>query len=136
APYTDLFGINFHLFNLQKAKDLLDWEPKISLHKGLPMMVSDLKQCIFGDHKEKVPMYILDENFQRDINSKSTSTYRIPIVLRYFPLTPYLQRLFMCEETTMHNDFNNDADDICDDDPIRLTPLDGLEKMHLPKLYT
>ncbi|CAK7348311.1 unnamed protein product [Dovyalis caffra] len=39
--------------DITKAKDLLGWEPKISLHKGLPMMVSDFRQRIFGDHKEE-----------------------------------------------------------------------------------
>ncbi|KAJ4824137.1 UDP-glucuronic acid decarboxylase 2 [Turnera subulata] len=38
--------------DITKAKDLLGWEPKISLRKGLPMMVSDFSQRIFGDHKE------------------------------------------------------------------------------------
>ncbi|XP_043817683.1 UDP-glucuronic acid decarboxylase 2 isoform X2 [Manihot esculenta] len=38
--------------DITKAKDLLGWEPKISLRKGLPLMVSDFRQRIFGDHKE------------------------------------------------------------------------------------
>ncbi|CAI0469702.1 unnamed protein product [Linum tenue] len=38
--------------DITKAKDLLGWEPKISLRKGLPLMVSDFQQRIFGDHKE------------------------------------------------------------------------------------
>ncbi|XP_011011217.1 PREDICTED: UDP-glucuronic acid decarboxylase 2-like isoform X1 [Populus euphratica] len=39
--------------DITKAKDLLGWEPKISLRQGLPMMVSDFRQRIFGDHKEE-----------------------------------------------------------------------------------
>ncbi|KAF9688102.1 hypothetical protein SADUNF_Sadunf02G0162200 [Salix dunnii] len=38
--------------DITKAKNLLGWEPKISLRKGLPMMVSDFRQRVFGDHKE------------------------------------------------------------------------------------
>ncbi|KAJ9171812.1 hypothetical protein P3X46_015125 [Hevea brasiliensis] len=38
--------------DITKAKDLLGWEPKVSLRKGLPLMVSDFQQRIFGDHKE------------------------------------------------------------------------------------
>ncbi|XP_057473145.1 UDP-glucuronic acid decarboxylase 2-like [Actinidia eriantha] len=33
------------------AKELLGWKPKVSLRKGLPLMVSDFRQRIFGDHK-------------------------------------------------------------------------------------
>ncbi|KAK6120196.1 hypothetical protein DH2020_046102 [Rehmannia glutinosa] len=40
--------------DITKAKDLLGWEPKVPLRKGLPMMVSDFRQRIFGDHKEEV----------------------------------------------------------------------------------
>ncbi|KAI3449477.1 hypothetical protein Pfo_006142 [Paulownia fortunei] len=40
--------------DISKAKDLLGWEPKVPLRKGLPMMVSDFRQRIFGDHKENV----------------------------------------------------------------------------------
>jgi UDP-glucuronate decarboxylase len=40
--------------DITKAKELLGWEPKISLRKGLPMMVKDFRQRIFGDHKEAV----------------------------------------------------------------------------------
>ncbi|KAJ6343663.1 hypothetical protein OIU76_005415 [Salix suchowensis] len=39
--------------DITKAKDLLGWEPKIPLRQGLPMMVSDFRQRIFGDHKEE-----------------------------------------------------------------------------------
>ncbi|GAB4829912.1 UDP-glucuronic acid decarboxylase 2 [Ancistrocladus abbreviatus] len=38
--------------DISKAKELLGWEPKISLRKGLPLMVTDFRQRIFGDHKE------------------------------------------------------------------------------------
>ncbi|PWA77310.1 UDP-glucuronic acid decarboxylase 2 [Artemisia annua] len=38
--------------DITKAKDLLGWEPKVELRKGLPMMVSDFRQRIFGDHKD------------------------------------------------------------------------------------
>ncbi|KAI3749224.1 hypothetical protein L2E82_19831 [Cichorium intybus] len=38
--------------DITKAKDLLGWEPKVALRKGLPMMVTDFRQRIFGDHKD------------------------------------------------------------------------------------
>ncbi|KAK0581405.1 hypothetical protein LWI29_013435 [Acer saccharum] len=38
--------------DISKAKELLGWEPKVSLRKGLPLMVKDFRQRIFGDHKE------------------------------------------------------------------------------------
>ncbi|KAJ4954877.1 hypothetical protein NE237_011660 [Protea cynaroides] len=38
--------------DISRAKELLDWEPTISLRKGLPLMVSDFRQRIFGDHKD------------------------------------------------------------------------------------
>ncbi|XP_071717227.1 UDP-glucuronic acid decarboxylase 4-like [Rutidosis leptorrhynchoides] len=38
--------------NITKAKNLLGWEPKVTLRKGLPMMVSDFRQRIFGDQKD------------------------------------------------------------------------------------
>lgn len=38
--------------DIDRAKELLGWEPKVDLHKGLPLMVSDFRQRIFGDHKE------------------------------------------------------------------------------------
>ncbi|KAL2945354.1 UDP-glucuronic acid decarboxylase 2 [Bienertia sinuspersici] len=37
--------------DIGRAKELLGWEPKIALRKGLPMMVSDFRQRIFGDQK-------------------------------------------------------------------------------------
>ncbi|CAN6561513.1 unnamed protein product [Malus baccata var. baccata] len=39
--------------DITKAKDLLGWQPKVSLQKGLPLMVSDFRKRIFGDHKEE-----------------------------------------------------------------------------------
>ncbi|KAH0640194.1 hypothetical protein KY285_036780 [Solanum tuberosum] len=38
--------------DISKAKELLGWEPKVALRNGLPMMVQDFRQRIFGDHKE------------------------------------------------------------------------------------
>lgn len=38
--------------DITRAKELLGWEPKVSLRKGLPLMVSDFRQRIFGDHNE------------------------------------------------------------------------------------
>ncbi|KAM1449581.1 hypothetical protein PS2_008221 [Malus domestica] len=38
--------------DITKAKDLLGWQPKVSLQKGLPLMVSDFRKRIFGDHHE------------------------------------------------------------------------------------
>lgn len=38
--------------DISRAKELLGWEPKVSLRKGLPLMVKDFRQRIFGDHKE------------------------------------------------------------------------------------
>ncbi|KAL9318134.1 hypothetical protein ACSQ67_014651 [Phaseolus vulgaris] len=38
--------------DIGRAKELLGWEPKVDLHKGLPLMVSDFRLRIFGDHKE------------------------------------------------------------------------------------
>ncbi|XP_056169717.1 UDP-glucuronic acid decarboxylase 2-like isoform X2 [Syzygium oleosum] len=40
--------------DITRAKELLGWEPKVPLRKGLPLMVSDFRQRIFGDHKEGV----------------------------------------------------------------------------------
>ncbi|KAJ7977570.1 UDP-glucuronic acid decarboxylase [Quillaja saponaria] len=40
--------------DITKAKDLLGWQPKVDLRKGLPLMVTDFRQRIFGDHKEGV----------------------------------------------------------------------------------
>ncbi|KAI4371397.1 hypothetical protein MLD38_019638 [Melastoma candidum] len=35
--------------DISKAKDLLGWEPKVALRHGLPLMVEDFRQRIFGD---------------------------------------------------------------------------------------
>ncbi|KAJ8766773.1 hypothetical protein K2173_007840 [Erythroxylum novogranatense] len=35
--------------DITRAKELLGWEPTVSLRKGLPLMVSDFRQRIFGD---------------------------------------------------------------------------------------
>ncbi|KAI8004084.1 UDP-glucuronic acid decarboxylase 4 [Camellia lanceoleosa] len=37
--------------DISKAKELLGWEPVVSLRDGLPRMVSDFRQRIFGDEK-------------------------------------------------------------------------------------
>ncbi|KAA8548930.1 hypothetical protein F0562_000614 [Nyssa sinensis] len=37
--------------DISKAKQLLGWEPTVSLRQGLPLMVSDFRQRIFGDEK-------------------------------------------------------------------------------------
>lgn len=41
--------------DISRAKEMLGWEPKVPLRKGLPMMVQDFRQRVFGDHKEGVP---------------------------------------------------------------------------------
>ncbi|KFK37504.1 hypothetical protein AALP_AA4G266000 [Arabis alpina] len=38
--------------DITKAKELLGWEPKVALHQGLPLMVKDFRQRVFGDQKE------------------------------------------------------------------------------------
>lgn len=38
--------------DITKAKDLLGWEPKVSLRKGLPRMVEDFRRRVFGDEKD------------------------------------------------------------------------------------
>ncbi|RZC94113.1 hypothetical protein C5167_016807 [Papaver somniferum] len=42
--------------DISKAKELLGWEPAVSLRKGLPLMVSDFRQRIFGDHKDSADL--------------------------------------------------------------------------------
>ncbi|XP_019181046.1 PREDICTED: UDP-glucuronic acid decarboxylase 2-like [Ipomoea nil] len=37
--------------DITRAKQLLGWEPTISLREGLPLMVSDFRKRIFGDEK-------------------------------------------------------------------------------------
>ncbi|KAL8158009.1 UDP-glucuronic acid decarboxylase 2-like [Apium graveolens] len=38
--------------DISKAKKLLGWEPTVSLRDGLPKMVNDFRQRLFGDEKE------------------------------------------------------------------------------------
>ncbi|KAF9622135.1 hypothetical protein IFM89_029419 [Coptis chinensis] len=38
--------------DITKAKELLGWKPTVPLRKGLPLMVSDFRQRIFGDRQE------------------------------------------------------------------------------------
>lgn len=38
--------------DISKAKSLLGWEPKVPLREGLPLMVSDFRQRLFGEEKE------------------------------------------------------------------------------------
>eukprot|EP00262_Sarcandra_glabra_P012620 TRINITY_DN3287_c0_g1_i2.p1 TRINITY_DN3287_c0_g1~~TRINITY_DN3287_c0_g1_i2.p1 ORF type:complete len:439 (+),score=-1.44 TRINITY_DN3287_c0_g1_i2:187-1503(+) len=40
--------------DITKAKEQLGWEPSVPLRKGLPLMVSDFRTRIFGDHKDGV----------------------------------------------------------------------------------
>ena len=40
--------------DISKAKKLLGWEPTVSLRDGLPQMVSDFRQRLFGDEKEAI----------------------------------------------------------------------------------
>ncbi|KAK3126006.1 hypothetical protein QOZ80_7BG0612630 [Eleusine coracana subsp. coracana] len=37
--------------DISRAKELLGWEPKVSLQNGLPLMVQDFRNRIFGDQK-------------------------------------------------------------------------------------
>ncbi|KAG0465140.1 hypothetical protein HPP92_019304 [Vanilla planifolia] len=37
--------------NISRAKHLLNWEPKISLRQGLPLMVNDFRKRILNDEK-------------------------------------------------------------------------------------
>lgn len=39
--------------DISKAKELLGWEPTVSLRDGLPRMVDDFRQRILGDHEKK-----------------------------------------------------------------------------------
>ncbi|WOL16013.1 UDP-glucuronic acid decarboxylase 2-like [Canna indica] len=41
--------------DITRAKELLGWEPKVSLRQGLPLMVSDFRKRIFGDHSDANP---------------------------------------------------------------------------------
>lgn len=38
--------------DISKAKELLGWEPTVSLREGLPRMVNDFRQRVYGDEKE------------------------------------------------------------------------------------
>ncbi|CAL4956826.1 unnamed protein product [Urochloa decumbens] len=38
--------------DISRAKELLGWEPKVPLHEGLPLMVTDFRKRIFGDQEE------------------------------------------------------------------------------------
>jgi len=37
--------------DISKAKELLNWEPKISLREGLPLMVTDFQKRILNGEK-------------------------------------------------------------------------------------
>ncbi|PIN02644.1 dTDP-glucose 4-6-dehydratase/UDP-glucuronic acid decarboxylase [Handroanthus impetiginosus] len=39
--------------DISKAKQLLGWQPKVSLREGLSLMVNDFRQRIFGDDKDQ-----------------------------------------------------------------------------------
>ncbi|GFQ05910.1 UDP-glucuronic acid decarboxylase 4, partial [Phtheirospermum japonicum] len=39
--------------DISKAKKLLGWQPAVSLREGLPKMVNDFRQRIFGDEKDQ-----------------------------------------------------------------------------------
>lgn len=39
--------------DISKAKELLNWEPKISLREGLPRMVSDFRNRILNENEGK-----------------------------------------------------------------------------------
>ena len=39
--------------DISKAKELLGWEPTVSLRDGLPRMVDDFRQRLFGDHEKE-----------------------------------------------------------------------------------
>lgn len=39
--------------DISKAKELLNWEPKISLREGLPLMVSDFQNRILNEDEGK-----------------------------------------------------------------------------------
>ncbi|KAL6626263.1 hypothetical protein ACP70R_029989 [Stipagrostis hirtigluma subsp. patula] len=38
--------------DISRAKELLGWEPKVPLHEGLPLMVTDFRKRIFGDQED------------------------------------------------------------------------------------
>ena len=37
--------------DISKAKELLNWEPKVTLHEGLPLMVTDFSKRILSTEK-------------------------------------------------------------------------------------
>lgn len=39
--------------DISKAKELLNWEPKISLQEGLPLMVNDFRNRILNEDEGK-----------------------------------------------------------------------------------
>lgn len=39
--------------DISKAKELLNWEPKVSLREGLPLMVSDFQNRILNEDEGK-----------------------------------------------------------------------------------
>lgn len=39
--------------DISKAKELLNWEPKVSLREGLPRMVSDFQNRILNEEEGK-----------------------------------------------------------------------------------
>jgi len=39
--------------DISKAKELLNWEPKIPLREGLPLMVSDFRNRILNEDEGK-----------------------------------------------------------------------------------
>ncbi|THU44565.1 hypothetical protein C4D60_Mb02t08710 [Musa balbisiana] len=46
--------------DIARAKELLGWEPKVSLRDGLPLMVADFRKRIFGDHSDDNPTTTAD----------------------------------------------------------------------------
>lgn len=38
--------------DIKKAKEILGWEPTVTLREGLPLMISDFRQRIFGDYDQ------------------------------------------------------------------------------------
>ncbi|CAA0828209.1 UDP-glucuronic acid decarboxylase 2 [Striga hermonthica] len=54
--------------DISKAKDLLGWEPKVPLRKGLPMMVSDFSKRIFGDHVSDSAQKTIGDHHKEDFS--------------------------------------------------------------------
>ncbi|CAD5193348.1 unnamed protein product [Musa acuminata subsp. malaccensis] len=46
--------------DITRAKELLGWEPKVSLSDGLPLMVTDFRKRIFGDQADNNPTTTAD----------------------------------------------------------------------------